>query len=217
MNWRIFLTHRNLSTVGAYNYARDGSAWDTTGIRSHQRPPTWNGTPQTVRHRTGVRRCILSGDRKQCLRRERSQQRDGYRDRGGRGSLFGVEYPGEEPVELESSDATGGGGCVFFACADFEYDGVTVVVLTDNSGGLTVDSIETEVNNDDITGGDGVRDEPSTELREVVGDFRCPSSGSFLGQGGQDSREEVVTVDVQTSGGVEVEIEREVDVECIPD
>ncbi|NHN48620.1 hypothetical protein G9464_13590 [Halostella sp. JP-L12] len=86
------------------------------------------------------------------------------------------------------------------------------------TGNLSVDNVDVQVTGDDITGGDGVRAESTQDgLRVVLGDFRCPSSGSF-GSGDQQSAAATVVISFEASdANVGVGLEREVTVECVPD
>ena len=136
--------------------------------------------------------------------------------------FLGVEYPQGEPVQLSSGDADGGGFCFFGACSQYRYNDRTVLLLTDNAG-LSIENVDTSVDNGAITGGSGVRDEPTPNgLRAIVGDFRCPASstGGFFSIGDQGARTGTVTatIDAQENGGsMRVELERQVQIECIPD
>jgi hypothetical protein len=81
-----------------------------------------------------------------------------------------------------------------------------------------VDSITVTVNNGYITVGNGLTDQYATSsLREVVGDFRCPSGGVFFDLGDQGSRTGAVTLNVEKRGSLEVNLEHKISIKCIPD
>jgi len=127
-----------------------------------------------------------------------------------------------ESVELESGALTAAGDYSDSAPTSVPTTSTTTgpFVLTDNVGSLSVENAETAVDDDGITGGDGVGDEDASDgIRAVVGDFRCPSSG-FLGQGDQGDRTGTVTAEVRAEsndGSVTVEVDRSVEVDCIPE
>ena len=134
---------------------------------------------------------------------------------GDQDAFLGVEYPEGRPVNLQSADADAG-GCIFFGliCFEYQYNDRDILLLENNTAGkLSADTVTATVDNNDITGGAGLRVEDANNgLRKVVGDFRCPNNA-----GDQGSRTGTVTVDVQTSGSLEVDLQRQLEVECVPD
>ncbi|WP_121741810.1 hypothetical protein [Natronorubrum halophilum] len=142
---------------------------------------------------------------------------------GDEDALLGLEYPSEERVlELESENGDlGGFGFCFFGCPDYEYDAESVVVLEDNtpSGPLSIEDVSFSKANDedDIIDEESLRREPAEDgFRVVLGDFSCPTSGDFSPS--QQESDATVTVAIEVSDGeVSIDLEREIDVECVPD
>ncbi|WP_455448959.1 hypothetical protein [Natrinema thermotolerans] len=135
-------------------------------------------------------------------------------------ALLGLEYATDDrTIVLESDDSDGGGGC-FFVCADYRYNDRRAVLIEDNtvSGELTIERLSVDFEGDDMTGGDGVRHEATNSgIRVVLGDFRCPSEGVF-GSGDQQQQSGRILVDGEFSDGtVTIDLEREINVECVPD
>lgn len=120
-------------------------------------------------------------------------------------------------LRLESANSDGGGLC-FFVCTDFEYDARDLLTFEGNvPATLTVDQATVTASNGAITGGDGLRLANAPGVGTARGDFRCPAGGLF-GGGNQQTRSATVTVDATLSGGdTTVELQRQVDVECVPD
>jgi hypothetical protein len=137
---------------------------------------------------------------------------------GDQDAFLGIEYPEGRPINLQSADADGGGGCFFGFCADYQYNDRVLLTLENNSAGdISVESITATVDNPDITGGSGLRNQDTAGgLSEVVGDLRCPSSGLF-GPGDQGSGTGTVTVEVNTGGSLKINLERKIEIKCIPD
>lgn len=137
-------------------------------------------------------------------------------------AYLGLEYDDElddRTLELDSDDADDGGGCFFGLCGDYEYNDRELLTLEDNTpdGGLTIDDVSIESDNDDITGGDGLRVEHDEGLGVLKGDFRCPASG-FFGSGDQESRSATVSISVIASDDeVTIELERQLEIECLED
>lgn len=124
----------------------------------------------------------------------------------------------ERTLELESNDADGGGGCIFYSCNDYEYDDRELVVFEDSipEGELSTIDDEATIDDSDLTGGDGLRVEYDQGIAVVRGDFRCPVDPVFLGSGDQRGPATTATISlVASDGNVTIDLEREVQIDCV--
>ncbi|QCS41131.1 hypothetical protein [Natrinema versiforme] len=137
-------------------------------------------------------------------------------------ALLSLDYPNGEQIELESSNSDRGVLCIIFGpCDGFRYNDVEIVVFADNTSSqqLTVEEIDISIDNTDMIRGDQLRDETrnnGNEINAVLGDFKCPAErdGLFSRQQTEDSG--TVTVWVKASdGNVTVELERDVEIDCV--
>jgi len=142
-------------------------------------------------------------------------------------AYLGVEYGtelttptgGTPTLELESSNADGGGFC-FFGCADYEYNTREIIVFEDNTatGNLSITDESFTTDNGDVAAQNDLRIEYDQGIGVMRGDFSCPSGGTLFGIGDQEEDSAKVTVNIQASNeDVAVDLEREVNIECVPD
>ncbi|OLZ39549.1 hypothetical protein A6E15_00475 [Natrinema saccharevitans] len=136
-------------------------------------------------------------------------------------ALLGLNYStSDRTVTLESGDSNGGGFCLFGGCSSYRYNDRKAVLLEDNapSGELTMETLSVNFQGPDMTRRNGVRyDQTPNGIRIVLGDFSCPAEGDW-GFGDQQQQSGTIIVDgVFSDGTVTVGLEREIDVECVPD
>ncbi|MGQ3411529.1 hypothetical protein ACT4ML_04605 [Natrinema sp. LN54] len=124
----------------------------------------------------------------------------------------------ERTLELESNNADGGGGCIFYSCNEYEYDDRELVVFEDNvpEGELSTVDGEATIDDSNLTGGDELRVEYDQGIAVVRGDFRCPVDPVLLGSGEQRDPTTTATISLEASdGNATVELERDVEIDCV--
>jgi len=143
-------------------------------------------------------------------------------------AYLGVEYGndlttpagGTPTLELESSNADRGGFCIIFDCSDYEYSDEVVIIFEDNTatGDLSITDESFTTDNRDVAAQNDLRIEYDQGVGVMRGDFSCPSGGAFFGDGDQEEDSAKTTVNIQASDGdVTINLEREVNIECVPD
>ena len=142
-------------------------------------------------------------------------------------AYLGVKYDdklttstdGTPTLELESGKADGGGFC-FFGCSDYEYNGREMIIFEDNTatGDLSITDESFTTDNRDVAAQNDLRIEYDQGIGVMRGDFSCPSGGTLWGYGDQEEDSAKTTVNIQASDGdVTINLEREVNIECVPD